>query len=109
MAVIGRATAAVLSLAILLVPAAVTPAGERAPEVGAGWWEVSVSAANVRTDHFGEDTVIGLARSGDVVEVVDTWTSPLGARWAKVMVARTRVTGWVLWSLLAHRDPSSEP
>ncbi|MFJ3221097.1 hypothetical protein ACIPLC_34885 [Kitasatospora sp. NPDC086801] len=36
-------------------------------------------------------------------------TSPLGARWAKVMVARTRVTGWILWSLLAHRDPPAEP
>ncbi|MFJ4187890.1 MULTISPECIES: hypothetical protein [unclassified Kitasatospora] len=109
MAVIGRATAAVLSLAILLVPAAVTPGEQRAPRVGAGWWEVSANAANVRLDHFGERTVIGLARSGDRVEVVDTWTSPLGARWAKVLVTRTRVTGWVLWPLLAHRDPPPEP
>ncbi|MER7581527.1 hypothetical protein [Kitasatospora sp. NPDC097691] len=53
--------------------------------------------------------MIGLAGSGDVVEVVDTWTSPLGARWAKVLVARTRVSGRVLWSLLAHRDPAPEP
>ncbi|MFJ8624597.1 hypothetical protein ACIRD3_17375 [Kitasatospora sp. NPDC093550] len=109
MAVIGRATAAVISLTILLVPAAVTPAAERPPEVGAGRWEVSANAANVRIDHSGGETVVGLAHSGDVVEVVDTWTSPLGARWAKVMVARTRVTGWVLWSLLAHRDTPPEP
>ncbi|MFD8783314.1 hypothetical protein [Kitasatospora sp. NPDC059599] len=46
---------------------------------------------------------------GDVVEVVDTWTSPLGTRRAQVMVTPTRVTGWVPWSLLAHRDPSPEP
>ncbi|MFD5465238.1 hypothetical protein ACFWIQ_20765 [Kitasatospora sp. NPDC127059] len=109
MAVIGRATAAVLSLAILLVPAAVTPGEQRTPAVGAGWWEVSANAANVRIDHFGGDTVTGLARSGDRVEVVDTWTSPLGARWAKVLVTRTRVTGWVLWALLTHRDPPPEP
>ncbi|MEU9047281.1 MULTISPECIES: hypothetical protein [unclassified Kitasatospora] len=98
-----------ISLAILLVPAAVTPGGERPPEVGAGWWEVSANAANVRVDHVGGDTVIGLARSGDVVEIVDSWTSPLGAHWAKVMVVRTRITGWVLWPLLTHRDPPPEP
>ncbi|MBV2155465.1 hypothetical protein [Kitasatospora sp. SUK 42] len=109
MAVIGRATASVVSLSILLVPAAVSPGDVRASEVGAGWWEVSANAANVRIDHFGGDAVIGLASSGDQVEVVDTWTSPLGARWAKVMVDRTRVTGWVLWSLLEHRDPAAEP
>ncbi|MER7673049.1 hypothetical protein ABTY61_31965 [Kitasatospora sp. NPDC096128] len=109
MAVIGRATAAALSFTILLVPAAVTPGEQRAPRVGAGWWEVTANAANVRRDHFGGDTVIGLARSGDRVEVVDTWTSPLGARWAKVMVARTRVSGWILWPLLTHRDPLPEP
>ncbi|MFE6055611.1 hypothetical protein ACFQ6N_33100 [Kitasatospora sp. NPDC056446] len=109
MAVIGRATATVISLTILLVPAAVTPVADRPPEIGAGWWEVTANAANIRIDHFGGDTVIGLARSGDAVEVVDTWTSPLGARWAKVMVVRTRATGWVLWSLLAHHDPASEP
>ncbi|MEU8924912.1 hypothetical protein AB0D10_28890 [Kitasatospora sp. NPDC048545] len=40
---------------------------------------------------------------------MDTWTSPLGACWAQVMVTRPRVTGWVPWSLLAHRDPSPEP
>ncbi|MFH9350890.1 hypothetical protein [Kitasatospora sp. NPDC017646] len=108
-AVIGRAAAAVVSLAILLVPAAVAPGEQRAPRVGTGWWEVSANAATVRIDHFGGDTVIGLAGSGDRVEVVDTWTSPLGARWAKVLVSRTRVTGWVLWSLLTHRDPSPEP
>ncbi|WP_316520160.1 hypothetical protein [Kitasatospora brasiliensis] len=109
MAVIGRAAATVVALGILLVPAAVTAGSDRLPEVGAGWWEVSANAANVRVDHFGEDTVIGLATSGDRVEVVDTWTSPLGARWAKVMVVRTRVSGWVLWSLLTHRDRSTEP
>ncbi|MBD0676666.1 hypothetical protein ACIQOW_21755 [Kitasatospora sp. NPDC091335] len=109
MAVIGRATATVVALGILLVPAAVTAGTDLAPEVGSGWWEVSANAANVRVDHFGEEPVIGLASSGDRVEVVDTWTSPLGARWAKVMVVRNRVSGWVLWSLLAHRDPSSEP
>ncbi|MFI9362079.1 hypothetical protein ACIG5E_13615 [Kitasatospora sp. NPDC053057] len=109
MAVIGRATAAVISLAILLAPATVTPGEQRPPRVGTGWWEVSASAANVRIDHFGGDTVIGLARSGDRVEVVDTWTSPFGARWAKVLVSRTRVTGWVLCSLLTHRDPPPEP
>ncbi|MER7755997.1 hypothetical protein [Kitasatospora sp. NPDC097643] len=105
MALIGRASAAMLSLAILLVPAAATRGGERTPEVGTGWWEVSANAANVRLDHSGGDTVIGLARAGDRVEIVDTWTSPLGARWAEVMVVRTRVTGWMLWSLLAHHDP----
>ncbi|MFB7126031.1 hypothetical protein DR950_13050 [Kitasatospora xanthocidica] len=109
MAVIGRAAATVVALGILLIPTAVTAGTDLPPEPGAGWWEVSANAANVRVDHFGEETVIGLARSGDRVEVVDTWTSPLGARWAKVMVERTRVSGWVLWSLLAHRDPSSEP
>ncbi|MFF2544976.1 hypothetical protein ACFVUY_20720 [Kitasatospora sp. NPDC058063] len=109
MAVIGRAAATVVALGILLIPAAVTAGTDLPPELGAGWWEVSANAANVRVDHFGEETVIGLARSGDRVEVVDTWTSPLGARWAKVMVVRTRDSGWVLWSLLAHRDPSSEP
>ncbi|MGW3074916.1 MULTISPECIES: hypothetical protein [unclassified Kitasatospora] len=109
MAVIGRATAAVVALGILLVPAAVTAGTDLPPEPGAGWWEVSATAANVRVDHFGEETVVGLARSGDRVEVVDTWTSPLGARWAKVMVVRSRISGWVLWSLLAHSDPSSQP
>ncbi|MFI6155461.1 SH3 domain-containing protein [Kitasatospora sp. NPDC051170] len=104
MAVIGRATAAVIALAILLVPAAVTPEAARPPEVGTGWWEVSANAANVRRDHSGTDTVLGLARTGDRVEVLDTWTSTLGARWAKVLVARTRTTGWVLWSLLTHHD-----
>ncbi|MER6302951.1 hypothetical protein ABT247_25820 [Kitasatospora sp. NPDC001539] len=104
MAVIGRATAAAVSLAILLVPAAVTPGEQRPPTVGAGRWEVAATAANVRLDHFGGDPVVGLATSGDQVEVVDTWTSPLGARWAKVLVTRTRVTGWVLWSLLVHRE-----
>ncbi|MFD8080464.1 hypothetical protein ACFV4F_02025 [Kitasatospora sp. NPDC059722] len=107
-ALIGRATAAVLSLTILLVPAAVT-GGPHPPEVGSGWWEVSANAANVRLDHSGGDTVLGLAHHGDRVEVVDTWTSPLGARWAQVMVVRTRVTGWVLWSLLTHHDPAAEP
>ncbi|MFJ9772258.1 SH3 domain-containing protein [Kitasatospora sp. NPDC101157] len=109
MAVIGRATAGVVSLAILLVPAAVTPGEPRAPRVGTGWWEVSASAANVRVDHSGGDTAIGLAQSGDRVEVVDTWTSPLGSRWAKVLVTRTGVTGWVLWTLLTHREPHPEP
>ncbi|MFJ9454611.1 SH3 domain-containing protein [Kitasatospora sp. NPDC101447] len=109
MAVTARATAAVLSLAILLVPAAVTPGDERPPAVGAGWWEVSADAANVRLDHSGGDTVVGLACSGDVVEVTDSWTSPLGARWARVMVARSGVTGWILESLLTHRAPPPEP
>ncbi|MEV7185029.1 hypothetical protein [Kitasatospora sp. NPDC093102] len=40
---------------------------------------------------------------------MNTWTSPLGARWARVMVVRTRVSGWVLRSLLVHRGPSPEP
>ncbi|MFJ2576913.1 hypothetical protein [Kitasatospora aureofaciens] len=63
----------------------------------------------MRLGHSSGDTVVGLAGYGHRVEVVDTWTSPLGARRAKVMVARTRVTGWVLRSLLAHRDPPAEP
>ncbi|WP_158835306.1 hypothetical protein [Streptomyces sp. NRRL S-350] len=98
-----------ISVTILLVPAAVTPGHDRPREAGAGWWEVSANAANVRIDPFGGGSVIGLARSGDTVEVMDTWTSPLGARWAEVMVVRTRVTGWVLWSLLAHHGPPTEP
>ncbi|WP_224285409.1 hypothetical protein [Streptomyces sp. LS1784] len=109
MAVIGRAAATVVALGILLVPAAVTARADLPPELGAGWWEVSAGAADIRVDHCGGETVIGLTRSGDRGEVVDTWTSPLGARWAKVMATRTRVSGWVLWSLPAHRGPSPEP
>ncbi|MET9179346.1 SH3 domain-containing protein [Kitasatospora aureofaciens] len=109
MAVIGRAAAGVVSLAILLAPVAVTAGDQQAPPVGTGWWEVSASAANVRVDHFGDNTVLGQAQSGDRVEVVDTWTSPLGTRWAKVLVSRTGVTGWVLWVLLTHSDPPPEP
>ncbi|WP_406193659.1 SH3 domain-containing protein [Kitasatospora sp. NBC_01560] len=121
MRLIGRAASAVLSLTILILPAVGATGGRAAtprPDPpgspgpagsGPSGWEVSAGAANVRRDHSVNDTVLGLARCGDRVEIVDSWTSPLGARWGKVVLARSRLTGWILWSLLTRRTPPDAP
>ncbi|MEV0534230.1 SH3 domain-containing protein [Kitasatospora sp. NPDC050463] len=114
MRLIGRAASAVLSLTILILPAVAAGGdhqsgagpGPRPPENGHAGWEVAAGAANVRRDHSVNDTVLGLTHCGDRVEIVDTWTSPLGTRWGKVVVTRTGLTGWVLWSLLTRHEPT---
>ncbi|MEU1509020.1 SH3 domain-containing protein [Kitasatospora sp. NPDC005748] len=117
MRLIGRTASAVLSLTILVLPA-VAAGGDRPadadpvarpPENGRTGWEVAAGAANVRRDHSVNDTVLGLTHCGDRVEVLDTWTSPLGTRWGQVAVIRTGVTGWVLWSLLTRHEPAAAP
>ncbi|MFE2726727.1 hypothetical protein [Kitasatospora sp. NPDC059327] len=117
MRLIGRAASALLSLTILILPAVAAggdhPAdarpGPRPPESGHTGWEVAAGAANVRRDHSVNDTVLGLTHCGDRVEILDSWTSPLGTRWGKVAVTRTGVTGWVLWSLLTRHGPADVP
>ncbi|MEV6979337.1 SH3 domain-containing protein [Kitasatospora sp. NPDC093806] len=108
---VGRAAWAALSLLVLALPAVAAgadrhpppdPRSGPAPPGAPDGWVVTASAANVRRDHSVDEPVLGLARCGDRVEIVDTWISPLGARWSRVVVERTGVTGWVLWSLL-HR------
>ncbi|MED7955105.1 SH3 domain-containing protein [Streptomyces sp. BE303] len=111
---VGKTAWAALSLLVLSLPAVAAgtghhPAAGRAdapPPGGSGTWEVAASAVNVRRDHSVNETVLGLARCRDRVEIVDTWISPLGARWSRVVVGRTGLTGWVLWSFLSRPHPA---
>ncbi len=115
---IGRVSWTALSLLVLVLPA--TAAGTDhppPPERRAGpppqdtprGWVVAASAAKVRREHSVDGVALGLARCGERVEIVDTWISPLGTRWSRVVVVRTGLTGWVLWSLLSHPAPSGHP
>ncbi|MFE2110780.1 SH3 domain-containing protein [Kitasatospora sp. NPDC059463] len=111
---VARATWAALSLLVvtLLVVAVETdhrppperPPGPPPPEARAGW-VVAASAANVRREHSVDGAVLGLARCGEPAEIVDTWISPLGTRWSRIVIAPSGLTGWVLWSLLSHPAP----
>ncbi|GAA1960175.1 hypothetical protein [Kitasatospora viridis] len=123
----GRTAAASLSLLVLLVPVLTldaeapgrTPVPGRPPAPAAAPvndpaapptpWTVTASAANVRRAHSADAVVVGIAQCGDLVDLVDEWSSPVGVRWREVLVRRTGVTGWVFWSLLARNDlPGTE-
>ncbi|MFE6872091.1 SH3 domain-containing protein [Kitasatospora sp. NPDC057692] len=112
---VGRATWASLSLLVLVLlvvavgtdhlsPPAEQPPGPPPPDAPRGW-VVAASAANVRREHSVDGTVLGLARCGEPAEIVDTWVSPMGTRWSRIVVGPSGLTGWVLWSLLSHPAP----
>ncbi|MER6362193.1 SH3 domain-containing protein [Kitasatospora sp. NPDC001527] len=115
---VGRAAWAALSLLVLTVPAVAVATHDRPPpeprrvppppDAPRGW-VVAASAANVRREHSVDGAVLGLARCGDPAEIVDTWISPLGTRWSRVVVAPDGLTGWMLWSLLSHPAPPGRP
>ncbi|WP_030393001.1 SH3 domain-containing protein [Kitasatospora purpeofusca] len=115
---LGRVSWTALSLLILVLPAMAAgtdhpPPPERhagPPPLNAPrGWVVTVNAANVRREHSVDAAVLGLAHCGERVEIVDTWISPLGTRWSRVVVVRSGLTGWVLWSLLGHPAPLGHP
>ncbi|GAA1404169.1 hypothetical protein GCM10009639_49850 [Kitasatospora putterlickiae] len=112
-----RAFWAALSLLVLTLLAVAVGIGHRPPperhpgppppEAPRGW-VVAASAANVRREHSVDGAVLGLARCGEPAEIVDTWISPLGTRWSRIVVAPRGLTGWVLWSLLDHPAPPGD-
>ncbi|MER7706766.1 SH3 domain-containing protein [Kitasatospora sp. NPDC097605] len=115
---VRRASWAALSLLVLVLLAVAVGSDHRPPpgphsgppppDTPRGW-VVAASAANVRREHSVDGTVLGLARCGEPAEIVDTWISPLGARWSRIVVAPSGLTGWVLWSLLDHPARPGEP
>ncbi|MFE7558155.1 hypothetical protein [Kitasatospora sp. NPDC057500] len=115
---VGRASWAALSLLVLVLLAVAVGIGHRPPperhpgppppEPPQGW-VVAASAANVRREHSMDGVVLGLARCGERAEIVDTWISPLGTRWSRIVVVPGGLTGWVLWSLLDHPAPPGGP
>ncbi|MFB7470521.1 SH3 domain-containing protein [Kitasatospora sp. NPDC056184] len=112
---VGRAAWASLSLLVLTLlavavgtdhpsPPPEQPPGPPPADAPHGW-VVAASAANVRREHSVDGAVLGLARCGEPAEIVDTWISPLGTRWSRIVVGPSGLTGWVLRSLLSHPAP----
>ncbi|MFB6893398.1 hypothetical protein ACFCX4_29235 [Kitasatospora sp. NPDC056327] len=108
---VGRVTWAALSLLVLALPAVAAVADHRpSPERRTGplladaphGWVVAASAVNVRSEHSVDEPVTGLAGCGERVEIVDTWISPVGTRWSRIVVVRSGLSGWALRSLLGR-------